>query len=264
VRGPFLALSLLLAFSPAAAQTSAPADTAGPQAPADPVVSSAASAPELTRGIVRARDEAWLSSDLSLPIDQLPFKEGDHFRKGQVVISFDCATLQAQLKAATAKLQGEAITLKNNRQLKQHNAIGQYEVDLAEAKVNVAQAEHDAIAVSLDRCDIPAPFDGQVGQMGVHLHETPDRNARIMQLLSSSDLEVDMILPSSWLRWLKPGTPFSLTLDELGETANGEVIRMAAAVDAVSQTVKVVGRLTGDLSRIRPGMSGVTAFKDQP
>lgn len=262
-----LILSFLVALAPSAApQTPEPATSpsAATLPVADPALASAPDAQDLVRGIIRARDEAWLSSELGLPIDKLPFKEGERFRKNDLLISFDCAAMEAQLKAAEAKLQGEAITLKNNRQLKQHNAIGQYDVDIAEAKVQVAQSERDTIAVTLSRCDIAAPFDGQVGQLNVHLHETPDRTIRLMQVLDSTDLEVDMILPSAWLRWLKPGSTFNISLEELGEMAGGQVIRIAAAVDAVSQTVKVVGRLTGDISRTRPGMSGVITFKDRP
>ena len=272
MRRPTFAMGLLLAMAPAAlSQTAAPAPPVVPAAveATAPATSANPQAPtpenrDLIRGIVRAQDEAWYSSELGLPIDQLPFKEGQTFKKGELLISFDCATLDAQLKAADAKLQGESITFKNNRELKVHNAIGQYDVDLSEAKVREALAERDAIAVNIARCDIKAPFNGEVGQLNVHLHETPDRSIRMMQVLDSSSLEVDTIVPSTWLRWLKVGSRFTIAIDELGETTDGEVIRIAAAVDAVSQTVKVVGRLASDQGRIRPGMSGALIFTDQP
>lgn len=227
---------------------------------AGPVCAEDSPQTELSRGIVRALDEAWLSSDLGLPIEFLPLKEGDSFRRNDVLVRFDCGTLKAQLKAAEARLQAEVIGLKNNKQLKAHNAIGQFDVDISGAKVEQAEAERDVIAVSVQRCEIRAPFDGQVAQLGAHLHEVPERGSRFMQILDSTALEVDMILPSAWLKWLKPGTRFEIQIDELQEARPAEVARIAAAVDPVSQTVKVVGRLTGETARVQPGMSGGLTF----
>lgn len=215
---------------------------------------------DLSRGIVRAVDEAWLSSDIGAAIDKLPLKEGEAFKKGDLLISFDCAATEAQLAAASAKLQVENITLKNHKQLKAHNAIGQFDVDIAKARVDQSSAERNAIAVVAKRCDLFAPFDGKIAQLGVHLFEVPERNARMMQILDLTAMEVDMILPSDWLKWLKPGTKFEIAIDELGEAAPAEVVRVAAAVDPVSQTIKVVGRISGNTAKIQSGMSGSLTF----
>ena len=67
---------------------------------------------------MRAIDEAWLSSDLGLPIIALPFKEGDAFNQGDLLAEFDCASIRSQLTAAEAKLDAESILLKNSEQLK--------------------------------------------------------------------------------------------------------------------------------------------------
>ena len=214
------------------------------------------------RAIVRAADEAWLSSELGLPVDLLPLKEGQSFRKGDLLVSFDCSSVEAQLSAADAKVAAAALTAKNNKQLKAGNAIGQYDVDLSKVNLDQVIAEREAVAINLKRCDVKAPFDGIIGQVGVHLYETPDRNARILQILNTTTLEVDMIVPSDWLKWLKPGASFAVSLEELGQTIQGKVSRLAASIDPVSQTLKVVGVLTGDVSSVRPGMSGIVDFGD--
>lgn len=216
---------------------------------------------ENLRGIVRSVNEAWLSSDLGAAIVQLPFKEGDNFKEGDTLIAFDCASWESQLKAAKAKLAGEATMLKNNKQLKDHNAGGQFDVDIAKAKVDEAEASVEQIRVTLERCIIKAPFNGRMADLGVHLHEVPERNARILHILDNTSLEVDMILPSTWLKWLEPGVAFEIAVDETGAVAEAKVIRIAAAVDPVSQTVKVVGRLGKDAANILPGMSGAVIFR---
>ena len=111
------------------------------------------------------------------------------------------------------------------------------------------------------RCKIRAPFNGRIAGLNAHLFETPERGARILQVVDSTSLEVDMILPSQWLKWLKPGMSFEVAVEETGASAIAEVVRIAAVIDPVSQTVKVTGRLTGATAGVLPGMSGPVLFR---
>ena len=46
---------------------------------------------ELTsRGVVRARAEAVIATDLNARIVALPFRKGDRFKKGDTLVEFDC------------------------------------------------------------------------------------------------------------------------------------------------------------------------------
>jgi len=51
-----------------------------------------------------ARNEVVLSSELSAKIDSLPLREGDAFRAGQALVSFDCTLFKAQLNKAQSTL----------------------------------------------------------------------------------------------------------------------------------------------------------------
>jgi membrane fusion protein, multidrug efflux system len=71
---------------------------------------------------------------------------------------------------------------------------------------------------------------------------------------------VDIIVPSNWVRWLKPGTPFSFRVDEVRRDVPAAVVRVGAAVDAVSQTIKIAAKLLQSSDGILPGMSGSASF----
>lgn len=218
-------------------------------------------APDVTpRGIVRAVDQAWISSDLGFRIETLPFREGQGFAKGAVLATFDCSDLQAEAKAAEARFHGEQITYENNRRLAKLKAAGTFEVDLSKSKADQAAAELDSFKSKLSRCVVTAPFDGSIAVLRANAHEIPDRTQPFMQIVGTSDLEIDMLLPSRWLRWLKPEETFTLQIDETGVSFPARVLRTVPVVDPVSQTVKVIGRFTGDADGILPGMSGPVAF----
>jgi membrane fusion protein, multidrug efflux system len=215
---------------------------------------------ETLRGIVKSVNEAMIGTDLIFPIASLPFREGQGFKKGDILAAFDCGDLAAQVKSAEAVLRAETITHDNNIRLARSKAVGTFEVDLSKAKMDQAAAELQAYQSKMSRCVIRAPYDGRIAFMRAHEHETPEPNQPLMQIVSEGDLEIETLVPSNWLRWLKPGMRFGITIDETGEQTEAEVTRVAAVVDPVSQTVKVTGRFTGGANGILPGMSGPTEF----
>jgi membrane fusion protein, multidrug efflux system len=213
------------------------------------------------RGIVRPVNEAAISTDISFPIKALPFREGQQFAKGEVLAELDCRDLEAQLKSAEAVVRAETLGYENNVRLAQSRAAGQFEVSLSRAKADQAAAELEAYQSRLSRCVIRAPYDGRVALMRTHVHEVPQANQPLMQIVGENDLEIDMLLPSEWLRWLRKGNAFTIELDETGVGMKAEILRIGATVDAVSQTVKVTGRFTGDTQGILGGMSGSVNFE---
>ena len=84
-----------------------------------------------------------------------------------------------------------------------------------------------------------------------------------MRLVNTDHLEIEMIVPSLWLRWMKPGLKFHVTIDETETVHDATVERIAATVDSVSQTVKVMAVFADSSRNILPGMS-LTAELKQP
>ncbi len=70
-------------------------------------------------------------------------------------------------------------------------------------------------------------------------------------------------VPSTWLTWLKPGAEFQFQVDETDKSYVGVVRRLGAAVDTVSQTIKVFAKFAAPTPDILPGMSGTAQFKYQ-
>jgi len=216
-------------------------------------------APSL-RGIVKAVNEASISSDLGFRITQLPFREGQSFNKGDVLAAFDCDGLRAELRSAEARQAVEQLTYENNMRLAKLNAVGRFEVQLAKTKTDQAAAEVDTFRIKIQQCEIKAPFDGRVAAKIANVAELTDRTRPLMQIVSDEALEIEMLLPANWMRWLKPGEKFTMSLEEKAETLNAEVAAIAPVVDPVSQTIKVIGRFADPVNGILPGMSGPVRF----
>jgi multidrug resistance efflux pump len=211
-------------------------------------------------GILRAVHEAALSAGVAEPIVRMPFKPGMAFRKGDVLVAFDCGRLRARLEAARARERALSLKAEAKRRLLRHMAAGKLDARVAEAEARQASAEAEAVAAEVTRCEIRAPWDGQVAEWFRHPHETPQAGERVLAIVASAPPEVDMIVPAAWLSWLRPGKRFQFRINALGVNVGGRVIRIGAVGDAVSQTVRITGRLQDAPPQALPGMGGTAMF----
>ncbi len=214
------------------------------------------------RGVVKAKDEVLFSSKIAGRISLMPYKEGQRFQKGAVLVAFDCARLRAEVNAAWAANRASQQIHKQSLALDAYQAIGKTDVQVAQAKAEQTGAEAIALEAQIRDCTIIAPFSGIVVENLSHLHENAAAGRELTKVLNDADIEVHMIAPSGWLNWLRVGSIFHFRVDETGNTHEGHVVRLGAVVDPVSQTVRVVGVLTGKRDSILPGMSGSGNFED--
>lgn len=214
------------------------------------------------RGIVKAKQEATIASRITARITAMPYGEGKSFGKGVLLASFDCSQTRAQLNAANAAAAAYRKTYETNAELDQYEAVGKNEVAVSHANLNKAVAEAAAVSAQLNDCAVYAPFAGTVVEEIAHVREVAASGQPLLKIQSGGSLEIELIVPSRWLTWLKPGTPFRFRIDETGQEAGGVVTRFGAAVDAVSKTIRVTADITEQVGMVLPGMSGSALFPE--
>ncbi len=217
--------------------------------------------PKSVRGVVKPNAQASIATDLVAKITKITVKEGDRFKKGDLLVTFNCGRYFADLKAAQAEYRAESVTYKTNLRLNKRRAIGRSEVDIAKAKMERAAAAVTGIRVKTADCKIEAPFNGRVVERQANEHEFSAQDKPLFTLLDDSSLEVDLIVPSRWLTWLRKDSAFEFIVDENARTYQASIVRIGAAVDAVSQTIKVTGRFKKTPDDVLSGMSGTALFR---
>ncbi len=212
------------------------------------------------RGLVRALNEVALSIEFEAKVSRLGFREGEEFRKGDVLIAFDCRRHLAELKALEATAREMSFTLQSNERLFKHKAAGSNDVEISRARADKADAEAEAFRIRLDQCAIKAPFDGSVVSLALHEHEYAAPQKPFMSILDVGASEIEVIVPSSVVHKLPPGALFNFSIDETGETLPATIDRRSGTVDAVSQTTKIYAKWQNAPAGVLPGMSGTAEF----
>ena len=212
------------------------------------------------RGVVKPNSEVTLAAGVAARIEKLPFKDGQTFKKGEELVLFDCARQRAELRGADAGLSKATMAYLGKKRLKARGAAGAQEVREASADVATAKAAVDAYTEVIGLCKIDAPFDGRVVERHAEPHEMPAASAPIMTVVDDSALELDLIVPSKWLRWVNKDSEFDFNVDELGQSFKARVVRLGAKVDVVSQTIKLTGMFVTRPTSVLAGMSGSARF----
>lgn len=197
-----------------------------------------------------------LAAEIGAKINRLPTAEGGAFRQGQVLVAFDCSLPQAQIDRAKASLSAATKTWTANKRLAELNSIGKLELDVSEAEVMKNRAEVAAMSAMLSKCTVTAPFGGRVSEQKVREQQYVQPGQALMEIIDDSVLELEFIVPSKWLAWLKSGYGFQVAIDETGKTYPAKVLRIGARVDPVSQSVKLAAAIDGKFPELVSGMSG--------
>ncbi|WP_296952039.1 efflux RND transporter periplasmic adaptor subunit [uncultured Massilia sp.] len=229
-------------------------------APAVPAPQAQAGRTALDRQDIRAqlapRRYTTVASEIGAKISRIAVPEGGAFRAGQALVAFDCSLQQAQLQKARAVLGAAERTYVANKRLDELRSVGKVELEASEAEVGKARAEVEGSRVLLSKCTIAAPFGGRVAEQKVREQQYVQPGQALLEILDDSVLELEFLVPSRWLAWIKPGHAFQVRIDETGKTYPAKVQRIGARVDPVSQSVKLSAAIAGRFPELIAGMSG--------
>jgi RND family efflux transporter MFP subunit len=212
-------------------------------------------APEI-RAQLTPRQYTTLSSEMAARIDRIATRVGERFKKGEELVAFDCAIQRGQVASARAVVQKAEKVYAINVRLLQLKSIGPLELAVSEAELNKARADLTVAEATAGKCTIAAPFNGITVEQKAREFQYANPGQALLDILETENLEVELIAPSRWLAWLKPGHEFQIRIDETDKTYPARVARLGGRVDPVSQSIKVIGEIATNAPELMAGMSG--------
>jgi membrane fusion protein, multidrug efflux system len=146
------------------------------------------------RGVVRAVQQASISTDLSVRVSAIHAKEGQAFDAGDTLVEFDCRRQIATVAAADAQQLEMQLSVDKNRMLLRTQSVGRNDLDVSEARLAKARAEAEALRSQLDQCVVIAPFRGRVLDLNLQVHEATQPGKPFIALVANERLELDLIV----------------------------------------------------------------------
>lgn len=215
---------------------------------------------QTARAIIVSLDRTTLSSEIAGEIIELSKYEGDSFKKDEVLIKIDCSIYRAQKRKIDVEKEIARLEVEKNKKLDSFGSIGTFDMQISQENLNKQKAESDIASINLSRCDVKAPFDGRVASKKVSKHQSIKPQDELLEIVSVDNLEAKVVVPSSWLLWLKKGMEFDLSIDETQKTVKAQITQIDSIVDPTSQTVSIRAKLIKPFENIIPGMSATAKF----
>lgn len=205
-----------------------------------------------------------ITAELSEKILKLPFRDGQKFKKGDVLVIFDCGVQEAQLNKSKAELSIAERNATTKEKLLKLGAVGRVEYENSLSEFQKVKAQVSEIEVILSRCVTRAPYHGHVVEQRVHPQQFVSAGQPLLEIIDNSALELEFIVPSKWSSWLSENNQFNIHMDETNKDYPAKVTQVGARIDPISQTIKVRAVIQGDFLDLRPGMSGTVNIQVPP
>lgn len=212
------------------------------------------------QAVLSAKKSAVISGAMDGVLEKLPFENGDSFKKGDILVQYNCRFERAKNRESKAQLAVSSRKAKAYANLKESNAVADVEYVSILQEYERAKAIVEQTRSRLELCVIKAPFNGRVTDKIANTHEAVKSGRVLMEISSNEPLQAELLVPSVWLRWLNIGTGLEIAVHETGRSYSAKIKRIHGKVDPVTQTAYVVAQVSRYEEELLPGMSGRAIF----
>ena len=206
-------------------------------------------------GSLNAVQGVTVAGELVGKVVKIAFEPGGFVHKGDLLISLDTSSEQAQLQGAVAQTELTQSNLQRDVKMLAENIISQADYDAAQNAWQQALSQVQNIRATIAKKTIRAPFSGRLGIRQVNLGQTLREGDPIVTLQTMDPIFVDFALPQQQLSRLRSGQPVRVTCDAIpGLTSTGKVTAINPLVDPDTRNIKLEATLDNHQERLRPGM----------
>ena len=206
-------------------------------------------------GVAKGRESVTITSSTTELVTSVHFTDGQHVKKGQVLVDLkakeeDAGVDQARAAAAQAKIEQGRWARLAAADVASKEQAEQYAMAYKTAAANL----NAALSRQGDRT-IRAPFAGVVGLSDIAPGALISPGAAIVSLDDTSFIRVDFDVPDRYLPLLHEGAAISANSDTYPNVKiNGRIAKIDSRIDTNTRSIKARAEFPNPDGKLKPGM----------
>jgi RND family efflux transporter MFP subunit len=210
-------------------------------------------------GALKASQSAVVKARVAGELQDLSVREGDSVQAGQVVARIDPSEYQARVRqaqqqadAARAQVDIAQRQFDNNQALVNQGFISQTALLTSQASLNGAKATHAAALAALDLANksladatLRSPLSGVVAQRLAQPGERVAIEARLIEVVNLSQLEMEAALSADEASRVRVGMTAQLQVEGVAEPVVAKVLRINPSAQTGSRSILVYLGISG-------------------
>ncbi len=218
-------------------------------------------------GKVEASEKADLAFRVSGIIIELPVKEGDQVKKGQLVAKLDPKDFQIVVDETKSKSEYANVQLERYTKLLAEKVTSQSKYDAQKTAADKAKADLDTALQNLEYTQLLAPFDGEIAKRYVENYQNVKEKEVIVRLHNRENIDVTVQIPESLAMHTKGKDTIMIEAEfdaATGKRYAATVKEVSSQADPDTQTYKVTLTLPAPKGlNLFPGMTTTIYVKEQ-
>jgi RND family efflux transporter MFP subunit len=217
---------------------------------------------------VEAGEKVLMSFRVSGRIIELPVREGEEIRRGQLIARLDPKDYQIAVNQARAEYNKAEADLKRFQKLYEKDAVPLADLDLRISQRDVTKAQLEEAEKNLTYTYMRAPFTGRIGRRYVENYMDVMSNEQIVDLNDITSVEIKVDVPESIISLSRTlGDKIELKNFAEFETAPGkqyplQIKEVSNRADPLTQTFVVTLKMPQpDDIALLPGMNALVRLE---
>jgi multidrug efflux system membrane fusion protein len=196
-------------------------------------------------------------------IGELPVKQGDKVRAGDLVLKLNAEEKVAAVDTAKALLAQRQAEWEAAERLAKSGNIPPLQVETAKAALAAAKSQLQAAEAELERVEVRAPFDGWIDQVNVELGASVMQGAQVATIINLNPILAKGEVSERDLRYIKVGDAADVQLVD-GSAIKGTLRYVSRDATAATRTFRVEVAIDNPETAIPAGMTAEIVLRAAP
>lgn len=208
-------------------------------------------------GSLQARDVLDIVSEISAPVSEILFTEGELVKEGQILARLDDDKLKARLAEVKARRELAESNFKRAEDLFNSETISRQDYDQIKSEFDIAEAGLKLLSREVADTVVKAPFPGVVGERLVSAGQYVTAGQALTKLVRLDPLEASFRIPERYVGQIKINQPITMRSVALPDTEiTGEVFFIDPSIDEQSRTILAKAHIPNPDNKLKPGLFG--------